>query len=250
MDDAAVGPRPGDAFGKALLDALAGEAGTHVVERDDGFVDAMDATVYFLEPDAWSDAWPDNDVAALDLIGGRVLDVGAGAGRFSLALQSRDHEPMALDVSPGAVEVCRRRGVRRAFLGPIEELADTEPPLFDAAVLMGNNLSLLGSAERSGPMLDTLRRLLRPGGTLVGACLDTYGTEDPVHLAYHKSNRERGRLPGHLRLRVRYQALAGDWFDWLLMSPDELAVIADRAGWRLDDITDPDPSYLAVLRPA
>jgi hypothetical protein len=63
----------------------------------------MDATVYFLEPDAWSDAWPDNDVTALDLVGGRVLNVGAGAGRFLLALQSRGHEPMALDVSPGAV---------------------------------------------------------------------------------------------------------------------------------------------------
>jgi SAM-dependent methyltransferase len=87
----------------------------------------MDATVYFLEPDAWSDAWPDNDVTALDLVGGRVLNVGAGAGRFLLALQSRGHEPMALDVSPGAVEVCRRRGVRRTILGPIEELADTDP---------------------------------------------------------------------------------------------------------------------------
>ena len=250
MDDPIVEPRPGDAFGAALLDALSGEPGTHIVERDDGFVDVMDATDYLLEPDQWSDAWPDDDLAALDLVGGRVLDVGAGAGRFSLALQSRDHEPLALDVSPGAVEVCRRRGVRQTFLGPIEALADLKPPLFDAAVLMGNNLSLLASAERSGPMLDTLRRLLRPSGTVVGACLDPYGTEDPVHLAYQRRNRERGRLSGQLRLRIRYQALAGDWFDWLLMSPDELEVIADRAGWRIDEVTSSEPYYLAVLRPA
>jgi hypothetical protein len=114
---------------------------------------------------------------------------------------------------------------------------------------MGNNPSLFGPAERSGAMLDTLRRLLRPGGILVGACLDTYGTGHPVHLAYHRSNRERGQLPGHLSLCVRYQALAGDCFNWHLMSPDELAVIADRAGWRLDDVTEPTLSYLAVLRP-
>ena len=44
-------------------------------------------------------------------------------------------------------------------------------------------------------------------------------------------------------------ALAGDWFDWLLMSPDELAIIAGRSGWRLGDVTEPDPYYLAVLRP-
>jgi len=250
MQDLAVEPHPGDAFGAAVFDALAGEPGTHIVERDDGFVDAMDASVYFLEPEAWPEAWPDADVAALDLVGGRILDVGAGAGRFSLELQLRGHEPVALDVSPGAIEVCRRRGVRQTFLGPIEELADTQPHLFDAAVLMGNNLSLLGSSEQAGSMLDTLRRLLHSGGTVVGTCLDVSHTDDPAHLSYHQWNRERGRLPGQLRLRVRYQALAGDWFDWLLMSPDELAVIAERAGWRLDDVTDPDPYYLAVLRTA
>lgn len=250
MPDSAVEPRLGDVFGAALLDAFAGGRGTHVTERDDGFVDVMDATMYFLEPDLWSDAWPGHDEAALDLVHGRILDIGAGAGRHSLALQTRGHELVALDVSPGAVEVCRRRGVRHTFLGSIEEFADSDPPLFDAAVLMGNNLSLLGSPERSGSMLGTLRRLLHPAGTIVGACLDPYLTDDPVHLAYHQQNREQGRSPGQLTLRVRYRGLAGDWFDWLLMSPDELAVIADRAGWRLDDVTDPDPSYLAVLRPA
>ena len=249
MNNAAVEPEPGDAFGAALLDTLDGGAGTHVIERDDGFVDAMDGSAYFLGPEAWSDAWPDADIDAPGLVGGRVLDVGAGAGRFSLALQSRGHEPVALDVSPGAVEVCRRRGVHQTFLGSIGEFADTDPPLLDSAVFMGNNLSLLGSAEQARSMLDTLRRLLRPGGTVVGTCLDTYGTEDSVHLAYHQWNRERGRLPGQLKLRVRYRAIAGDWFDWLLMSPDELAAIVGRCGWQLEDVTEPDPYYLAVLRP-
>jgi len=250
MDQSSVDPRRGDAFGAALLDALSGEQGTHVVERDDGFVDAMDAIIYLLEPDAWSDAWPDHDVAALDLADGRVLDVGAGAGRFSLALQDLGHEPVAIDVSPGAVEVCRRRGVHHTFLGSVEEFTDTEPPLFDAALLMGNNLSLLGSTEQAGTMLDALRRLLGSGGSVIGACLDPSGTEDPAHLAYHRWNHERGRLRGQLRLRVRYRDLAGAWFDWLLMSPDELAAIATRSRWRLEDVTEPDPSYLAVLRPA
>ena len=65
MDDPIVRPRPGDAFGMALLDAPSEEPGTHVVERDDGFVDAMDESVNFLEPDRWSDAWPDSDLTLL-----------------------------------------------------------------------------------------------------------------------------------------------------------------------------------------
>lgn len=250
MEYSVIDPKTGDAFGTALLDTLDGGPGTHIIERDDGFVDAMDGSPYFLEPDAWSDAWPKADIDALDLVGGRVLDVGAGAGRFSFALQSRGHEPVALDVSPGAVDVCRRRGVHQTFLGSVEEFADTDPPLFDAAILMGNNLSLFGSVEQAGSMLNALRRLLRPGGSVVGVCLDAYCTEDPAHLAYHQWNRERGRLPGQLKLRVRYRDLAGAWFDWLLMSPDELAVIAARSGWHLENVTEPDPYYLAVLRPA
>lgn len=250
MDDPIVEPRPCDSFGAALLDALSGEPGTHIIERDDGFVDAMDASVYFLEPDDWSDAWPNDDLTALDLIDSRILDVGAGAGRFSLALQSRGHEPVALDVSPGAVEVCRRRGVRQTFLGPIDALSDTEPPLFDSAVLMGNGLGLLGSTDRSVAMLHTLRRLLRPGGAVIGSCLDPAVTDDPVHLAYHQWNRDRGRHPGQLRLRIRYRNILGDWFDWLFQSPGQLADMVSRAGWHLDEATDPDPSYLAVLRPA
>ncbi len=250
MDDPIVEPRPGDAFGAALIDALSGESGTHIVERDDGFVDAMDASVYFLDPDHWADAWPEDDLAALDLVDGRILDVGAGAGRFSLALQSLGHEPMALDVSPGAFEVCRRRGVRQTFLGSIEDLLDTGPAPFNNAVLMGNGLGLLGSADRSVAMLHTLRRLLRPGGTVVGACLDPAMTDDPVHLSYHQWNRDRGRDPGQLRLRVRYRNIVGDWFDWLFQSPEQLADMVSEAGWHLDKATDPDPNYLAVLRPA
>lgn len=249
MKGSAADPKLGDAFGTALLDALAGEPGTHIVERDDGFVDVMDTSVYFLEPEAWSDAWPVDDLVALDLAGGRILDVGAGAGRHSLAFQAGGHDPVALDVSPGAIEVCRRRGVHQTFLGSIDEFTDTRPALFDAAIFMGNNLSLLGSAGRSGSMFDALRRLLRPGGVIVGTCLDPYGTDDPVHVAYHDWNRERGCLPGQLRLRVRYRKLAGAWFEWLLMSPDELAAMAGRSGWRLDDTTKANSYYLAVLRP-
>lgn len=236
---------PGDAFGTALRDALTGERGTYIVERDDGWVEALDGAEYFAGPDEW----PHRDRAALDLVGGRVLDVGAGAGRIALALRDRGDQPVALDVSPGAIDVCRARGLTSTYLGTVEQLAEEHPEGFDAAVMMGNNLALLESEARSAEVLDALRSLLEGAGVVVGTCLDPYRTDDPSHLAYHARNRERGRLPGQIRMRTRRHRLAGPWFDYLFVSRDELRALCTRAGWRLEDATEPDPVYLAVLRP-
>jgi SAM-dependent methyltransferase len=239
-------PRSGDAFGAALLEALGGGEGVHVLERDDGFVDAMRASLYFAEPDGWPE--PENET--LDLVSGRVLDVGAGAGRHSLTLQRLGHEVVAIDVSEGAIEVCRARGVSRTFLGPLDEYAETGPGAFDTILLLGHNLGLLESRERSAAVFDLMSRLLAPGGSLVGSGMDPYLTNDPIHLAYHERNRQRGRSPGQVRLRVRHRDVAGDWFDYLYASPEELHDLAGESGWRMAEVAEFEPSYLAVLRPA
>ena len=238
-------PRTGDAFGAALVDALHDGDATYVVERNDGYVDVESAADNLAPPSEW----PPWDAMALDLVAGRVLDVGAGAGRHSLALQDRGAEPVALDTSPGAIEVCRQRGVERTFLGDVAELAAEEPPPFDAAMLMGNNLGLLGSPAEAGDVLGALRRLLRPDGIVVGTCLDPYRTANDEHREFHERNRASGLLPGQLTIRVRYGYLATDWFNYLFVSPEELADLAQACGWRVDDVTDPSPIYLATLRP-
>ncbi len=153
-------------------------------------------------------------------------------------------------MSPGAVEVCRRRGVRAAYLGTVPALAEEAPQPFDAVIMIGNNLALLGTPETAASMLDALRTVLQPDGVVVGSCLDPYLTDDPVHLAYHESNRRRGRLAGQMRLRVRYRHLIGAWFDYLFVSVDELRKIAREAGWEVEVLVPPNPEYLAALRPA
>jgi methylase of polypeptide subunit release factors len=76
--------------------------------------------------------------AAFGFVRGRVLDIGAGAGRHSLEAQHRRLEALAIDISPGAVEVCRRRGVRDARLMPLEEI-DESLGTFDTALLLCGN---------------------------------------------------------------------------------------------------------------
>jgi SAM-dependent methyltransferase len=232
----------GDALGSALLETLAGKATPMVIERDDGFI-AVDGTDYF-------GGLPEHDQWAVAQAEGRVLDVGAGAGRGALAVQARGQEVTALDTSAGAIETCRRRGVRNVYLGTVRQAAaDGLAGTFDSALLVGNNLGLLGSRENAASFLSHLGRLLKPGGVIVGTILDVYQTSNPVHLAYHQRNRDLGRMPGQLTMRVRYENMASAWFDWLAASPAETAELAAAAGWEVAD-SFPGISYAALLRRA
>ena len=73
-------------------------------------------------------------------------------------------------------------------------------------------------------------------------------TDDPDHLAYQRRNAERGRMPGQLRLRVRYRRAATPWFDYLIATPDEMRELAEAGGWRLARVVPgEDGVYVGVL---
>jgi SAM-dependent methyltransferase len=236
---------PQDAYGRMLLDALEDEDVQEIVERDDGLVMASR-----FGPEAYLAPyrrWPSRQRRAMRLVRGRVLDVGCGAGRVALHLQERGREVVSIDVSPGAVEVSRRRGARDARLLSLDDVDESLGP-FDTIVMLGNNLGLLGSASKGKRLLRRLDGLTSDRGRIVGETTDPYTTDDPAHLAYHERNRRRGRMPGQLRIRIRYRQHSTPWFDYLLASPDELAEIAEGTGWRIARrLADDGPFYVAVL---
>jgi 2-polyprenyl-3-methyl-5-hydroxy-6-metoxy-1,4-benzoquinol methylase len=87
-----------DTFGLYLTDAHRGRNTPHIIERDDGHINAHLASTrtYFSGyPD-----WPQGEQQAMDHAHGTVLDIGCGAGRHSLHLQERGHRVIAADVSP------------------------------------------------------------------------------------------------------------------------------------------------------
>lgn len=78
---------------------------------------------------------------------------------------------------------------------------------------MGNNLGLLASRGRARWLLRRFHRLTTEGGRIVAESLDQFQTTDPIHRSYQRTNRRRGRMPGQIRLRVRYRTLVTPWFD-------------------------------------
>jgi SAM-dependent methyltransferase len=237
-----------DAFGRMLLDHLEGRRSHEVVERSDGYIDVAGGPKAYFEPFR---RWSPVERKAMRFVRGRVLDVGVGAGRVALHLQERGHEVVGIDNSPLTVEVARRRGVKDARLLPFR---DVGPKLgvFDTVVMMCNNFGLFGSAAGARRLLRRLANITADDARIVAGSRDPYGTERPEHLAYHEQNRRQGRMGGQLRLRIRHGLYRTSYFDYLLVTPDEMSELAFSGGWEVDRLVEPhesDPSYyVGVLR--
>ncbi|WP_276273426.1 class I SAM-dependent methyltransferase [Haloarcula litorea] len=232
-----------DAFGAMCRDYHERGDAFEVIERDDGFVDSpAGPEVYFSTPDEWSD----REHAALEWAEGHVLDVGCGPGRHALELQDRGHDVTGIDRSPGAMAVARDRGVadvRECDVAAVDGLEET----FDSAIMLGNNFGLVGSAERAPEVLGALADATTDDATLVASSLDPLDTDDPAHLDYHERNRERGWLPGRLRIRTRYRRYTGEWHDYLHVAPDTMGELVADTPWSVAEVERDGPLYAARL---
>jgi SAM-dependent methyltransferase len=233
-----------DAYGEMLLAGFEGKPVVEIVERDDGFIDASSfGTALYLAPFR---RWPAHHRRAMRYVRGRVLDVGCGGGRVALHLQERGQDVVAIDNSPGAIEVCRRRGVHDARLLSIDEV-DESLGSFDTIVMLGNNFGLFASARKARRLLGRFHRLTSERGRIVAETRDVYTTQDPAHLSYLERNRRRGRMGGQIRLRVRFRGHATPWFDYLMVSRAELAELLIGTGWSISRVFESEDTYVAVI---
>ncbi len=128
------------------------------------------------------------------------------------------------------------------------EEVDGSLGVFDTVVMYGNNLGLLSSRAKGRRLLRRLHGVTSERGRILGEILDPYLGAAPIHLAYHQRNRDRGRMGGQVRIRVRYRDLATPWFDYLFLSRPELEELVQGTGWFLArTFEDEGPLYVAVL---
>ncbi len=233
-----------DAFGQAAWDYLHYGKGFEIVERDDGLA-ALSAgpAPYFKSHKDWADY----QKKAIRLARGRVLDVGCGAGRVGLHLQEKGLDVLGIDNSPLAIKVCKKRGLKKAREMSITEVS-RKLGTFDTIVMYGNNFGLFGGFKRARWLLRRLKNITSPDAKIITESNDPYETVMPVHLAYHRANRRRGRMAGQLRFRIRYMKYATPYFDYLLVSKDEMRQIAAGTGWKVSRFFDSKGSiYIGVL---
>ena len=235
-----------DAFGQFLLAHYRSkEEMAEIIEREDDFIAlGSDPSQYLSEYRKWSAA----EKQAIKHARGRVLDIGCGAGRHALHLQDKGLEVTGIDTSPGAIKVCKMRGVKKAMLRPIEEISKFRPSSFETVLMMGNNFGLVGDPVKVGRVLRDLARITSDDGRIIAATLNPYGTRNPEHLRYHRFNKSRGRWPGQITMRVRFGSLIGAWFDYLFVSPKEMGSLFGGTEWAVEKfIGNTDDRYFAII---
>lgn len=235
-----------DALGWEMYDFLNGKTQSEIVERDDGFISTSPTPAAYFAP---FESWKPVEQEAIQYAQGRVLDIGCGAGRVGLFLKEKGHAYLGIDNSPRALEVCRQRGLEDVRYLSITQLG-SELGIFDTVVMFGNNFGLFGGPQRAKWLLRRFYKLTSPQARILATSTDPYKTEDPAHLAYHERNRLKGRMAGQLRIRIRYRRHKTPWFDYLIVSQDEMQSLLENTGWEVLRFIDEEekPYYTAILQ--
>ena len=235
-----------DAFGHLLYDYYAGNSNNRVpgiLERNDGYItDAGSTAAYFSE---YKD-WPLIERKALRLARGRVLDIGCGAGRHCLYLQEKGLEVTGIDNSPLSIEVCRQKGVMNTIVLALDDITP-ELGKFDTVLMLGHNFGLFGSYNNARRILKKMDRITSGQARIIVTSNDVYQSDEPEHLNYLEYNRNHGRMSGQLKVKVRYKKYATPWFDYLLVSKDEMEMILDGTGWKINRYIDAGDSHYAAI---
>lgn len=149
-----------DVFGKAIVDFHKGKNTVIGTYSSIGGWDELPVKYLFRS----FEDMPDIEQTALKMAFGKVLDLGCGAGSHSLHLQNQGFYVKPVDISEGAIDVCRLRGLDNAEMINLWDLKGTR---YDTILALMNGAGICGSMKKIPEFLLHLKSLLAPGGQIL-----------------------------------------------------------------------------------
>ena len=161
---------------------------------------------------------------------GKILDIGAGAGCHSLALQERRMEVCAIDISPLSVETMKERGINNVMEGDVFK----HQGRYDTILMLMNGIGIVGSLKNMKSFFELLDRIMAPDGQLL--C-------DSSDIAYVFED-EDGNLDlpladnyyGEMQYRMQYKNVISEPFEWLYIDAETLKTHASTYGYHTEVI--------------
>lgn len=228
-----------DLFGKALLDYQNGHY-TEEIITSTNISDEDDLPLPYLFR-GFKDM-PKLEQKALKLAKGTVLDVGCGAASHSLYLQKKGFDIKAIDISKGAIEVAKLRGVLNAEVKNVLE----EHATFDTILLLMNGTGIFQELVQVSKYLTHLKSLLKPNGQILIDSSDIkYMYEDEDGGFWMDMN---ANYYGELDYFLSYKGKKEDPIKWLYLDFEKLQLACKTVGLKCELILEGDHfDYLARL---
>ena len=230
-----------DLFGKAILDYQTNNAPEDLItETTISEEDEMSVAYLFRT----FEEMPAIEQKALQLVKGKTLDVGCGAGSHSLYLQNQKKiDVTAIDISTSAVKTCQLRGIEKSF---VQDVLSLENEKYDTILLLMNGTGIFGTLNKTTQFLQKLKSLLNPGGQIL---------IDSSDIIYMFDEDEDGayEIPangyyGELEFTVSYKGEKEDAFPWLYLDYNTLQNAAFTNGLQCELILEGEHyDYLAKL---
>lgn len=181
---------------------------------------------------------PDIEVFALNLCVGKILDIGAGTGGHCMILQRNGFDVTAIELSAGACELMKIRGVQKIIHQDVMEYHEIG---YDTLLLMMNGIGFCGYIDDLKLFLQHAKNLVKPDGQIL------FDSSDVSYL-YEDDLPETDSYYGEIDYQYEYNEQKGDWFSWLYIDENLMRTIADECGWKLQVIyQDEEDHYLGRL---
>ncbi|MDM1397384.1 class I SAM-dependent methyltransferase [Myroides odoratimimus] len=231
-----------DLLGKAILDFQTNNHPQNVItETDISEAEEMDIAYLFRS----YKEMPKIEQKALNMVKGRILDVGCGAGTHSFYLQEKGADVKAIDISPNSIEACKLRGIKNAS---VQNLLDLTNEKFDTILLLMNGTGIFGRLINTTKYLQHLKSLLNPGGQILIDSSDLIYMFDEDEDGGKWILMENKDYYGELTFTVEYKGEIDDPLEWLYLDYNTLQNAAHSNGLECELITEGDNcDYLARL---
>lgn len=224
-----------DIYGTFLKDFLI-NGSTETIWLHNSYAEAeeMPASVFFRKEYELTDL----ELLAMRLCKGKVLDIGAGAGAISHVLQKRGFDVTALEISPGACEVMKMRGIQKIVN---QDAFSYHTDKFDTLLLMMNGIGFCQFIDEVEIFLNHAKQLLKPKGQIL------FDSSDVSYLYESKPYRDFGYF-GEIDYQYEYKGVKGNWFTWLYIEQALMEEIAEKCGYKMEILfEDGNDQYLAKL---
>ena len=155
-----------------------------------------------------------------------LIDIGAGTGRYSVALSSEGYDVTAVELVKYNLGILKKKGSDvKAFQGNATKLKRFEDESFDVALLMGPMYHLISEEDKLKALSEAKRVVKKGGFIFVAYCMNEYSILSYGFKEGHiKELIEDGRIDEDFRVRPKENEL----YDYVRL--EEIHALAKKAG--------------------